>query len=74
MNVGSLETLTNIEFSSHTMSALAFLVGLFFVVIGTVVSRVDMQAIGILFTMTGVFGSVIVRNIERPKPDHRLQP
>ena len=65
--------MTNIDFSSHTMSALAFLVGLFFVVIGTVVSRADMQAIGILFTITGVFGSVIIKNLERPKPDPRSQ-
>ena len=68
-----LEIMTDIDFSSHTMSALAFLVGLFFVVIGTVVSRADMQAIGILFTMTGVFGSVIIKNLERPKPDPRSQ-
>ena len=59
--------MTGLDFSSRTMSALAFIVGLIFVLIGTVVSRLDMQSIGILFTITGVFASVITRYIERPK-------
>ena len=66
--------MSSLDFSSRTMSALAFLVGLIFVVVGTVIGRIDMQAIGILFTMTGVFGSVITRYVDRPKPDHRSLP
>ena len=66
--------MAGLDFTSRTMSALAFLVGLMFVLIGTVITRVDMQAIGILFTLTGVFGSVVARYVERPRPDSRAQP